>query len=87
MFALIGDAAYSIYILHPMVLPVITRLWKKTGVQSDGRWNGIYLALCVAACTGAGILCYRRVEMPLFRFFDRITKRKLPATRLTQVSA
>jgi exopolysaccharide production protein ExoZ len=81
LLALIGDAAYSIYIVHVMVLPVVTRFWNMTGLQADWRWNGVYLMLAVAASTAVGILCYRAIEIPLFKFFDRITRRKITVPR------
>jgi exopolysaccharide production protein ExoZ len=87
LFALIGDAAYSIYIVHTMVLPVLTRLWDRTGLQGDWRWNGVYLALCVVVSTAVGIGCYHTVEIPLFKFFDRITRRKVSQPRLATLSA
>ena len=76
LLTLIGDAAYSIYITHVMILPVVTRFWNLTGLQSDWRWNAVYLVLSVAASTAAGIVCHRTIEIPLFRFVERITRPK-----------
>ena len=56
-------------------------------LSANWRWNGIYLVLCVTACAAVGILCYRTVEMPLFRFFDRLTKGKFVPPRMAQASA
>jgi len=75
---LIGDASYSIYLLHPLVLPVITRLWLQTGLAADPRWNGAYIVVAVAVAAGAGIGCYFVLEKPLLAFFNRMTLRKTP---------
>lgn len=85
LLSLIGDAAYSIYIVHSMVLPVVTRFWKLTGLQGDWRFNAIYLALGVVASVIAGILCYRLVEYPMFKFFDRVTKSGFAMKKLKPV--
>ncbi|HEY5339001.1 MAG TPA: acyltransferase [Rhizomicrobium sp.] len=87
LFILIGDAAYSIYIVHTLVLPVVTKAWNVTGLQGDWRWDAVYLGLCVVASTAAGIACYRWVEIPLFHFFDRATKRKRAVPAMAPAAA
>jgi exopolysaccharide production protein ExoZ len=74
--SLIGDAAYSIYIVHVFVLAVLTKLWCLTGLQTDWRWNAVYVTGAVVASTAAGIVCHFTVELPIYRFFDRLTRTK-----------
>lgn len=83
--ALIGDAAYSIYIVQVFVLAALTRAWSMTGLQTDWRWNAVHLTSAVFASTAAGIACHFALELPLYRLFDRITRRKLPAARTLDV--
>lgn len=87
--ALVGDGAYSIYLIHPLVLPVISKAWHLAGLTQSPAWNGGFLAVAVTASVVAGIACHVWVEMPLVRFFNRLTapkKSPQPAAQLTPVS-
>jgi exopolysaccharide production protein ExoZ len=85
--ATIGDATYSIYLVHALVLPAVTRLWNETGLQSDWRWNGVYLVIAVIASIAAGVVCNRWVEIPLFKYFDRITQRPVSQPAMAAAAA
>ena len=77
--ALTGDAAYSIYLIHPLVLPVASKAWHLAGLTAAPAWNGVFLVIAMTASVTAGIGCHLWVEMPLVRFFNRITgPRKKP---------
>ena len=67
---LIGDASYSIYLIHGFVLPVIARLFEAM------PWAGVrqmlpIITASLALCLGAGVLFYRWIELPLIQFFRR----------------
>lgn len=68
--AWIGDAAYSIYLCHLMVLVVLGRLWGGLGIPG---WPAhlAFLALSIAAALGVGCLSFRYFEQPMLRWFRR----------------
>lgn len=68
--AWIGDAAYSIYLCHLMVLVVVGRAWGEFGLAG---WPAhlAFLGLSVGAALGVGALSFRYLEQPLLRWFRR----------------
>lgn len=68
----LGDASYSIYLTHGMVLSVFTRLWSKL---LPPVLSGSFVLFCVAgflAAAIAGSAIYFLVEKPLGRLAKRI---------------
>jgi exopolysaccharide production protein ExoZ len=64
---LIGDASYSIYIVHAVVLAALTKLWILAGLSMRPAFNFVYLSLDALLCLGVGVACYFLLEKPLFR--------------------
>jgi exopolysaccharide production protein ExoZ len=62
---LIGDASYSIYLTHVLVLPVLMRLLRPLAGGIGGEITG--LMLLVIGSIAAGLVVYRLVEQPLLR--------------------
>jgi exopolysaccharide production protein ExoZ len=66
----LGDASYSIYLCHVIVLALFNR--------AIGPTNPIlFLALGMALSVGAGLFCHRYVERPLLK----LMRRRLPGAR------
>ncbi len=65
--ALLGDASYSIYLVHYPALSVMTKIAKSLRLDS---WLPLELLFCVFVFTGicAGVLFYSLVERPLRKF-------------------
>lgn len=64
---LLGDASYSIYIVHPILLPTLHVLAKNSGiyrVDSDVLFIAIYSFICVTF----GVCCYLLLEKPLTNY-------------------
>lgn len=59
----IGDASYSIYLTHILVLSVIGRAWAQ--MATPEAINPIMLATMVLATLIVGLLSYRWVEVPI----------------------
>jgi exopolysaccharide production protein ExoZ len=74
--ALIGSGSYSIYLIHPLVLPVVTKAWHLAGLTAAPAWNIAYLALTMAGSVLAGIACHLWVEMPLVRLANRLSAKR-----------
>ena len=62
----IGDASYSIYLVHPFALALAAVVLKKVGLVSPG-W--VFVCVITAAAIGAGCVCYEWLEKPLLRYF------------------
>ena len=65
LFAVLGDASYSIYLLQFFTLPLVGRMMFQA---FDGRYPNVTLAAAVAATLVAGWLCYRYIEQPILRW-------------------
>ncbi|MGR3218273.1 MAG: acyltransferase family protein, partial [Candidatus Anammoxibacter sp.] len=66
----LGDASYSIYLSHYLVLPVIGRLWiitlKWTGYDNTGYMDNILaVSAMVLTVLAVGIASYRFIETPM----------------------
>lgn len=66
---LLGDASYSIYLSHVIVLPVLAKAWSAAGYGSAGVEGPAFLALALLASAAAGAALYGAVERPLMRGF------------------
>lgn len=69
-FVVLGDASYSIYLLHFMVLMLATKLIGPT-VHGDG-FNAVALILSVVATLLISILLYSYYEAPARRWLRRL---------------
>lgn len=79
---LIGDASYSIYLIHFPLISVICKLAMAAGLS--GTYGALVTYLIAAnSCVVAGVLLHLWVERPLLRSFSR---RPQPMTRVQTVS-
>lgn len=62
----IGDASFSIYLSHILVVSAVGRIWSM--IRQPGLWdNVIAIAAMAAAALGCGLASYRWIEQPLLR--------------------
>jgi exopolysaccharide production protein ExoZ len=62
----IGEAAYSIYLSHILVISAVGRLW--TPVAQPGLGDNVFIAIVMAAAAvGTGFGCHHFLELPLLR--------------------
>lgn len=67
----LGDASYSIYLSHVLVLSALGRIWHV--FSSDGVMdNLIAIPVLAALMLGFGLLSYYMVEKPFMKFFRKI---------------
>jgi peptidoglycan/LPS O-acetylase OafA/YrhL len=67
--AQIGDASYSLYLTHTMVLRPAWRIWTAIGGTD---WPPVFFVLCAFVTTiGFALLVYRFVERPMTRALQR----------------
>ncbi len=66
----VGNASYSIYLSHILVLSAVGRLWAVMGLGARGG-NAAMLLVMLAAVLAFGLLCFHYVEKPLLRICRR----------------
>jgi exopolysaccharide production protein ExoZ len=74
---LLGDASYSIYLTHVMVLPAVSRLVHRSPIPASAQdLSLLMLGVAVSALVGVGV--HLMVEKPLSRFLNRKLRRAPP---------
>ncbi len=66
---LIGDASYSLYLIHPFALRLLGKLWVKLAGDHLPVWPFTMIGLALALT--AGVLLYFLVERPLTNYFGK----------------
>lgn len=56
----VGDASYTLYLMHPFVISAVFILWRK--LSFDG-WS--YVGITLAVIIGGALLAYHWIEIPL----------------------
>ncbi len=74
----LGDASYSIYLVHTFVLPAIGLLLERLGHHWVGE-GAVSLVLAVLVSLAAGEALYRLVELPITRWFKGRRRTAVPA--------
>jgi len=80
-----GDASYSTYLVHPLLLMVMAAGWDRLPVHLQSPLAFVLLALVV--CNAVGYGCYRMVERPLSRWLKRRLAESLAAGRPARLAA
>lgn len=62
---LIGDASYSIYLSHPLILSAFAQVWRRVGLQHLPLALPLFLAAAAVAAAVTGCLIFRWLERPL----------------------
>jgi exopolysaccharide production protein ExoZ len=63
MLVALGDASYSLYLLHPFVVGAAWFAWQRMGLASPAA----FIVACLAASAVAGWVAWRAIEAPLIR--------------------
>lgn len=80
LLELIGDASYSIYLVHIYEVAILAGLAFRLLDPAD-LWADYFVAsVALVAGTGAGILVYRLVELPVLRLFNQLLGKPRRAT-------
>lgn len=64
LWGLLGDASYSVYLIHPFALALGAQVLRKVGVHAHGT---VFVGLLVLFSVWMGVLCYRWLEQPLMK--------------------
>ena len=66
---LLGDASYSLYLIHPFILRPFAKIWAKLFVTHLPMW--VFTCTAPIAAIAAGLALYWLVERPLSNYFAR----------------
>ncbi len=69
----VGDASYSLYLIHPFILRPLGKIWAKTIGIHVPEWS--FTIIGIFAALGAGTLLYALVEKQLTHYFARHRKK------------
>jgi len=68
---LLGDASYSIYLTHLIVLSAAFQMWRIVGLPTQVNSFWVFTAYATALCVSIGVLVYKFVEIPLTEYFQK----------------
>ena len=71
----LGNASYSIYLIHQFVLDALVWSWLRVFPVVSAASSVLFMALALLLCTAAGWLCYRFIERPLTSRLREFVKR------------
>jgi peptidoglycan/LPS O-acetylase OafA/YrhL len=71
-----GDASYSTYLLHPLLLMVLAAIWDRLPVSAQNP--ALFVLIALPLCNLAGYVSFRLVERPLTRWLSEFTGRRRP---------
>ncbi len=77
----LGDASYSMYLSHYIVLPIIGRLWplvlSRFNISGEGQIDNIIASVIMLVVSiAAGIISFRLIENPMLSFFRKFDIRR-----------
>jgi peptidoglycan/LPS O-acetylase OafA/YrhL len=81
----LGDASFSIYLSHLLIIEVLGRFWKAFHPANPWVHVGMLLLMTAAALTG-GFAVHRWLEEPLLRISHRWQPRRPSASLSTDAS-
>ncbi|EIZ78463.1 capsular polysaccharide biosynthesis O-acetyl transferase [Novosphingobium sp. Rr 2-17] len=86
---LLGDASYSLYLTHPLVIKAVTLVYRRLDIASSGVHLVMMLAAC-ALCIIVAVLVHLFIERPLMNALRRLLlpqpapSKKLPLATLSR---
>lgn len=84
--AALGDASYSLYLIHLFVLPAVAKLWRLLGLETVLPADAYVLAATVGSCVAA-FFTYHVIEKPLGLAVDgKLSKAAVSAAALQRRS-
>lgn len=88
LFELLGDASYSLYLVHGVVAPIYLSAWLYYGLDKTiSIW--IYTSSYIIFCHAAGLLTHLRIEKPTNNLLKRLilnkSRRTIAPTSICQL--
>src|SRR5665213_2480367 len=82
---LLGDASYSLYLIHPFILRPFAKIWAKLFVTHVPMW--VFPCVAPIAAIASGLALYWLVERPLSNYFAKKQPLKLAPPLASSASA
>lgn len=76
----LGDSSYSLYLIHPFVMLVLTHVVRRIAPTPAALWPSVIGSVAVAVAVAHAL--HRRVERPVIRRLQRLTDRQRPPRRI-----
>jgi len=71
LLLLLGNASYSLYLVHPFALSALGQIWRKAHLDALPGGLAFFAGVAVVLSCVLGVLSYRLVERPLGTLFRR----------------
>lgn len=68
-FALLGDASYALYLIHPLAIRGLNVVWVRSGLGDVGS-GWLFIGSALALSIAASLVVYRLFERPLTRWLQ-----------------
>jgi exopolysaccharide production protein ExoZ len=75
---LLGDASYSIYLVHMATALAVFQAWRKVTALHNPAGTAATMIVATLASVGAGVLVYWFVERPIIKHFKVPTPQSRP---------
>jgi exopolysaccharide production protein ExoZ len=85
LFVALGDASYSIYLTHVIVVPAAVRLWSFSRLGYGASQMVVFAILAVTFAVAVGWLVHRLVERPLLKWLRRQSSERRPVAQSVSV--
>lgn len=69
MLSFLGDASYSLYLVHPLAIVLPRRLFP--GLIDPARWPWLYAGMLLVTAVGVAVAVHLLFERPVTRFLQR----------------
>lgn len=67
VFVLLGDASYSIYLVHGIALSAAGQVWRRLGLEALPGHLVLFILFAILAGIAAGVVVHLLIERPLLR--------------------
>ena len=74
---LLGDASYSLYLSHFVILSCISQIWRRLPFEPSSASYVAFSLVAVVASIVGGVVCYQYVEKPLGKLFKPAQRQKV----------
>ncbi len=77
----LGDASYSLYLSHPLILSALGQAWRKWGLADMPGGLAWFAGVAVVITLACGLAVYQLLEQPLLRVLRGRGRPKMPRAR------
>jgi exopolysaccharide production protein ExoZ len=79
---LMGDASYSLYLIHPFMLRALSKIWPKIEGTALPEWT--FIPVCIMAAIASGLALYYVFERPVTQYLTNIHRTRVTSKFVSQ---